>query len=735
MTPNKTLLDSITTDVDDTDADTVGTDHIGTDGVTVDRVKKLFNPKSIALIGATDKSFWSLSIYKNLLGGGFEGSVYLVNPRGIVVHGEQSYATLDDLPETVDLAFVMVSASVVLEVMGKVADARIPTAVVLTSGFGEVGEEGAKLEAELVQLARDRGITVLGPNGNGYVNNAASITPYGLPITTPLRKGNIGVVLQSGALASAVIQLAQTRNAGVSMLVSMGNESMVSMTDVMRYLVEDEATKVIVLFIESIRRPEDFLEVARRALLAGKPIVALKVGRSEGGARVAKAHTGSLVGDDGVIDAVFRQNGVIRVDSLEDLIVTGELLSHSGPLAGRRVGFVTPSGGACEVISDRAEDEGIEIPEFAEATQEKLRAVLPDFASVHNPIDVTGYILIDPELAVKALKAMQDDPNIDQIVYVAELPHDESPDIEVSIARARAQVEAIASVSKPVIVVSNTVTDITPFGRKVAEASGFPGVVGGIHHGMTALGRAAEWSEYYRAALAAQDEIVEVSEPIIVDAAPGEVFAERKASALLAEHGITVVPNVLVHTADHAVAAAEQVGYPIVVKLAADEIEHKSDIGGVKLNLRDADDVRQAFADVTAAGRLAGVADSAALVQPQRAGGIELIVGAVRDPKWGMVMAVGLGGVWVEILKDTTLHLLPVSREQVKQGLLSLRGAKLLTGARGTQAADLDAVVDAVLGIAQVVQRLGDNLESLEVNPLLVRGSEVEALDALITWR
>ncbi|HWD62787.1 MAG TPA: acetate--CoA ligase family protein [Humibacter sp.] len=715
--------------------ESTGADDANVGSVDVERVRQLFNPKSIALIGATDKSFWSLSIYKNLLEGGFDGSIYLVNPRGIVVHGQQSYAALDDLPETPDLAFVMVSTAVVLEVMGKVADAGIPTAVVLTSGFGEVGEEGARLEAQLVQIAQDRGITVLGPNGNGYVNNAASITPYGLPITTQLRKGNIGIVLQSGALASAVIQLAQTRHAGVSLLVSMGNESMVSMTDVMRYLVEDEATKVIVLFIESIRHPDDFLEVAHRALLAGKPIVALKVGRSEGGARVAKAHTGSLVGDDGVIDAVFRQNGVIRVDSLEDLMVTAELLSHAGPFVGRRIGFVTPSGGACEVISDRAEDEGIEIPAFAEETESRLRAVLPDFASVHNPIDVTGYILIDPELALKALKAVQDDPNIDQIVYVADLPHDAAADVETAIARASTQAAAIASVSKPVIVVSNTITDITPFGRHVAEASGFPGVVGGIHHGMTALGRAAQWSERYRAAASAETAAREVGLPIVVDASPGETFAERRAAAVLAEHGIPIVKNELVHSADEAAEAADRVGYPVVVKLAADEIEHKSDIGGVKLNLGDADAVRRAFDAVIAAGRGAGAADPAALVQPQRSGGVELIVGAVRDPKWGMVLAVGLGGVWVEVLKDSTLHLLPVNREQVKEGLGSLRGAKLLSGARGTQAADLDAVADVVVRIANVVERLGDRLESLEVNPLLVRGSDIEALDALITWR
>ena len=728
MTAIETLLPGI---------DVPGSDRVGADSLSIDRVKQLFNPKSIALIGATDKSFWSLSIYNNLRKGGFEGPVYLVNPRGIDVHGQKSYATIADLPETVDLAFVMVPVTVVFEVMERVAEAGIPTAVVLTSGFGEVGEEGALLEAQLVQLAQEHGITVLGPNGNGYVNNAASITPYGLPITEPLRKGSIGVVLQSGALASAVIQLAQTRHAGVSLLVSMGNESMVSMTDVMRYLVEDEATKVIMLFIESIRHPEDFIAVARQALLAGKPIVAFKVGRSEGGARVAKAHTGSLVGDDGVVDAVFRQNAVIRVDSLEDLMVTAETLSHTGQLVGRRMGFVTPSGGACEIISDRAEDEGIEIPSFDIATEDKLREVLPDFASVHNPVDVTGYILIDPDLAIKALKAVQDDPNIDQIVYVTDLPHDQPADVDASIARFTAQAEAIAAVKKPVIVMSNTMTDITPFGRRVAEASGFPGVVGGIHHGMTALGRAATWSERHRAAIAAdaQAEPAESIEPIVVDAAPGEVYAERKASALLAEHGIPVVPNVLVRSADDAVAVAERLGYPVVVKLAADEIEHKSDIGGVKLNLRDADAVRQAVVDVIEAGRGAGAADPAALVQPQRSGGIELIVGAVHDPKWGKILAVGLGGVWVEVLKDTTLHLLPVNRQQIKEGLQSLRAAQILAGARGSEAADLDAVTEAVWRIAQLVQRLGDNLESLEVNPLLVHGADVEALDALITWR
>ena len=436
--------------------------------VTLESVTRLFNPRSIALVGATDKSHWSSSIYQNLHDHGFTGPVYLVNQRGAVVHGEQSYARIADLPEEVDLAFLMVPTGAVLDVLGQVADRGIPTAVLLASGFGETGEEGAALERQVVELARDRGVTILGPNGNGYVNVASSTMPYGLPVPEDLPSGPIGVVLQSGALASSVLQLAQSRAAGLSLLVSMGNESMLSMTDVMRYLVEDDATKVIALFIESVRQPEDFIQVAQAALRAGKPIVALKVGRSQMGAQVAKSHTGSLVGDDRVVEAVFRQNGVIRVDSIEDLIVTAQLLASVGALPGRRIGFVTPSGGACEIIADRAEAEGILIPEFTPETEQRLTEVLPDFASVRNPVDVTGYILIDSQLAVKALEIVQHDPNIDALVYLSELPRDTPADVNASIQSHTDLAQSIRNAAKPTIVVGNVLTDVTPIGRRIA---------------------------------------------------------------------------------------------------------------------------------------------------------------------------------------------------------------------------------------------------------------------------
>jgi acetate---CoA ligase (ADP-forming) len=707
--------------------------------VTDGQVAQLFNPRSIALIGATDKSRWSWSTFGNLQLHGFTGPVYLVNQRGIGVHGQQSYARVADLPGPVDLAFVMVPTSAVLSVLAEVADHGIPSVVLLTSGFAEVGEEGAELERQVVDLARRRGLTILGPNGNGYINAAAGITPYGLAIDPPLLRGPVGVVLQSGALASAVLTFAQSRNVGVSLLVSMGNESMVSLTDVMRYLIDDDDTRVIALFIESLRHPDEFLALAREALVRGKPVVAIKVGRSQAGARVAKAHTGSLVGDDAVVDQVFRQNGVIRVDSLEDLIITAGLLAATGPLPGPRFGFVTASGGASEIIADRAEDEGIEIPEFSAETVRRLRQVVPPFAATQNPVDVTGYILVNRDLLRNALAAVHDDPSLDVLVLVSDLPRMAPPDPAVIIELYRQTSALLAGSAKPIVVLGNTLTDITPFGRDVARQTGYPGVLGGIHHGLTALGLALRWSELHRAAArqassaAAPPPRTEL--PLAVPDQPGASWSEHRAAAFLAAHGIPVVPSRLVDGPELAVEAAEALGYPVVVKLAADGIEHKSDIGGVKVGLGNASEVLAAYADVVSAGLEAGADVVGALVQPQRTGGIELLVGIVTDPTWGQVLAVGLGGVWVEILRDTALSVLPVDRAEILQSLAKLRGARLFDGPRGTEKADLDAVADAIASLASLAQRLGDRLEALEVNPLLVRGSQVEALDALITWR
>ncbi|MEV5495904.1 acetate--CoA ligase family protein [Nonomuraea fuscirosea] len=692
-------------------------------------VGELFNPGSIALVGATDKSGWSISTLSNLRTHGFTGSVHLVNPRGGVVHGLPAHRSLTEIAQPVDLAYVMVPTAAVLGVLREGAKLGIRCYVILTAGFGEAGEEGARLEAEITAFAAENGLTILGPNGNGYINAAAGVTPYGLPIAQPLLRGGVGVVLQSGALASSVLSFAQARNVGVSLLTSMGNESVVTVTDVVEYLVDDPATKVVALFLESIRNPAEFARVARRALEAGKPIVALKIGRSRLASHTAQAHTGALVGDDDVIDAALRQLGVIRVRSLEDLIITAGLLAATGPLPGRRVGVVTPSGGASEIIADRAEDEGLELPPFAPATVARLAEIVPSFGTVQNPLDVTGYVLIDRTLLGRALEAVTADPGIDLVMLLSEPPKTAPPDPAPVFATYAASARRIDASPVPVVVVSNVLTDVTEFGRQVQRETGFPYVAGGIEHGLHAIGAAVRWSEL-RARALSRPPTAPVTPRAVPSGATG-VWAEHRAAALLASAGLPVVPSELVREEAEAVAAAERFGYPVVLKAAAEGLGHKSDVGGVRLGLGSGEEVRRACREVAAAvPSLAGM-----LVQPQRGGGVELLVGVVRDPAWGLTLAVGLGGIWVEVLRDTALRVLPVDAAEVRAALAELRGTALLDGVRGGQPADLNAVADVVTRIAAFAGSLGDALESLEINPLLVNGSHVEALDALITWR
>jgi acyl-CoA synthetase (NDP forming) len=738
------------------------------------RLRALFHPQSIALIGASDNSGWSLGTFNNLRDHGFPGRVHLVNHRAAQVHGEKAYRALKAVPEPVDLAYVMVPTDAVLPVLREGAGLGIGTYVILTAGFGETGSEGARREEEIIEFARERGLTVLGPNGNGFINAAAGITPYGLPIPPPLLRGPVGVVLQSGGLASSVLSFAQSRNIGISLLVSMGNESMLSVADIVRYLVDDPDTKVIALFLESVRQPAEFAAVARLALAAGKPIVALKVGRSDKARHTAQAHTGALAGDDNVVDAVFRQLGVIRVRSLEDLIITAGLLAR-GPLPGPRLGVVTPSGGASEIIADRAQDEGLELPAYAPETVAALAAMLPGFATVANPLDVTGYVVVDRTLLGRALEIVTGDPGIDAVLLLAELPRDEPADPALARALFEATARRVAASPRPVVVVSNALTDITPVGRGYQASTGYPPVVGGMEHGLGAIGAAVRWSRAYRDAAAAAPEsssgtdlpgpppaartspsgapsrtdlpgspplpradLPRADPPGAGTGATG-VWAEDRAAALLASYGVPVVPSHRVDDEDAAVAASVAVGYPVVIKAVSGAIAHKSDVGAVRLALADEPAVRDAYRAVRNAARAAGAGDDAGVVvQPFRTGGIELITGVVRDPAWGLVLAVGLGGIWVEVLRDAALRVLlgePVGPAEVRRALGELRGAAILRGARGIAPPDLDRVAGVVARISEVAIGLGDRLESLEVNPLLVRGKQVEALDALVTWR
>ncbi len=708
-----------------------------TEHIAAERLRTFFRPHSIALVGATDNSRWSLYTFENLQKCAFAGPIYLVNPNREIVHGRRALKSLQDLPEGVDLAFIMVSTQLVLPTVKEAATMGIRQFIVLTSGFSEMGGVGAQLEQELVAFAREHDLLILGPNGNGFINIQDQIIPYGLPVLQPLTAGPVGVVLQSGALASAVLAFAQAHAIGLSLLVSMGNESMLSVTDIVDHLLEDENTRVIALFLESIRHPAELQRIANRARERHKAIVTFKIGRSEASSRTALAHTGALVGNDMINDAAFRQLGIVRVHSLEDLLVTAGLIGYSGTLPGRRMGVVTPSGGACDILSDLAENAGINMPDFAPETVERLQAVLPAFATAHNPLDVTGYVVVDGTLQQRALEVVGRDPNIDFVLNLASIEGAREvtqPILEGILAQYDQLAAIVRAAQHPIIHVTNTCIDLSPISRSVIERTGLH-FSAGLEHGMRALGQLLWWSDWIASRETSGQ--AEAERAVSSNQEYRGKWSEVQARVLLQQAGIPVTPGELVTTAEEAVQAAHRLGLPVALKVQSAEILHKSDVGGVALHLNSEEAVRHGF---TAMLELVQAAQPDAkvdgvLVSPMRTGGTELLVGVVRDQLWGLVLTLGLGGIWTEALRDTAVRLLPAGRAEIESMLGELRGASLLTGGRGRPTVDMQALSDIIYRISMLAYRLGPNLSTLEINPLWIDSERIEALDVLVEWQ
>ena len=705
-----------------------------------ERLRRLFSPTSIALVGASDTSGWARNVYESLRTGGFDGRFVPVHPRHPTAFGMPTQPSLRHLEEPTDLAFLLVPTHAVEDVVHHAAAAGIRNLIILAAGFGERGNDGRRLERRLVETAAAHGITLLGPNGLGFINAQAGVAAYGLTLSSPVIAGPVGMVLQSGALASAILRFARSHAIGLSLLISMGNEAMVTTADVIEYLIEDDATGVIALFLEQIRQPARFAALARRALEAGKPVVALKVGRSPGGQRAALAHTGAVAGDDAVVDAALRQLGVIRVRSLEELLVTAGLLGYAPPLKGRRMGVVTASGGACDIIADRAHEEGIEIPEFAPQTVAALEKVLPRFTDAQNPVDVTGYGLAH-EVAgasrpvVTALEAVTRDPNVDFVLHLGILiPPAPPPDAAALERQLDQQAAIIASSPIPVVAATTTCTDLGDYPRSLATPRRLH-LVAGLELGMTAIGHALRWQVRRRSHRSAPclDQPSPAASPDWLQRQPSGAWPETAGRRLLALTGVPMVPAELARSPDEAVAAAARIGYPVAVKVTGAGITHKSDAGGVALGLSSAAALQQAYSDVLQAA--AGMRDAQAdgvLISPMRAGGLELLAGVTVDLMFGPVLAVGLGGVWVEALHDVALRVLPIHRTDVREMLDELRGAALLRGGRGEKPVDLDRIADVLLRISEAAALVGPSLQALEVNPLWCRGDHVEGLDVLV---
>jgi len=700
--------------------------------ITGDRLTSLFRPSSVALVGASDKSTFSRIAHQNLVRFGFGERTYLVNRRGAETHGQPTVTSCTQIGEPVDVAYLMVPQAGTLAAMDDAAAAGIRNAVVLSSGYGEAGEAGRAAEAELAAHARSLGMVLLGPNHLGFANFVDRVPVCSIP-GLPEEAGPVALLSQSGASSSAMLDFATMVNVGLSYMVTLGNEAMITAGHVLDFMVDDPATQAVAIFMETVRDPGTFRRAARRAAEAGKAIVALKAGSSALSARTAAAHTGALVGDDRVIDAVFADLGVIRVDSIEDMLITAGAAAALGRLDRLGIGIVSISGGACDIVADRAEDLGADLPELAEPTRQALAGIMPAYGTVQNPLDVTGAAIIDPSIFTRSIEAMSADPSIGVIGVVNGMPWIDNGRPYMAQMFVDAIGAGIQSARCPVAYINQVMQPITGYTRAVMERGQIPYVIPGLRQAVVALRNIGWWSQSTRHA-----DPVPAQSAITVPPSGRRRgrWSEEAARQLLSAAGIPVVPGRLASCADEAVKAAAEFGAPVVLKVVSPQILHKSDIGGVRLNVpADEQAIRDAYAAVTAAaGTVDGARVEGVLVSPMRSGGTELLAGVVRDPQWGPVLAVALGGIFVEVLEDSALAPLPVTPGQARALLEKLRGRAVLHGSRGTTPADLDALAAVIARIGDLALALGGELESLEVNPLRVDGTAIEALDAVVTW-
>ena len=699
--------------------------------ITPGRLRDFFAPRSIALVGASETSGWARFIVAASSAVGYTGPLLPVHPRHQVIFGRPAVRTLRDLDEPADLAFILVPTEAVSTVIEDAAAAGVRNAVVLASGYREAGAGGVALEDSLVTSAASHGIVLLGPNCLGFLNTGARAAPYALTVPLPLTAGPVGIALQSGALASVLLAFARAHAIGVSTVASLGNEAMITTADMLDYLVADEQTRVICMFLEEIGDPAAFSAAALRADEAGKPIVALKAGASQVGQQAALAHTGAVAGDDAVVDAALRQLNIIRVASVEELLTTAALLGYDRHPAGRRMGVLTASGGACDIIADRASAHGIEIPPFSAGTTQAIAAKLPSFATARNPLDVTGYVLANARTTTltaidNALDAAVEDPGLDFVLFTGVTLPDARPPDEAAASLLEARLDWIAtrleSAPIPVIPIASTCVDVTGYARELLGKHDIQ-LLGGIELAVQAIDNALRWQE-------GRGKVRLLPGRPPVPAGTGSAWAESTARDLLASAGIPVVPGRIARSADEAAEAARSLGAPVALKISSAMVSHKSDIGGVLLNLSGDAAVRAGYEQVVAAAK-GHQSGNEVLVTSMRTGGVEVLAGVTMDPGFGPVLAVGLGGVWVELLRDISLRVLPVDASQVRQMLGELRALPVLQGARGGPAADLDVLAGVIARIGELAGTVS-GLRALEVNPLWVCGDQVEALDVLV---
>ena len=696
-------------------------------------LRHLMAPRRVAVIGASrDRQKIGGAIFHNLLDCGFTGAVFPVNPKAEAVAGVLAYPTVADIPGVVDLAVVVVPAAAVMAVVAECAAKKVSSVVVISAGFAETGEAGRALQNRLTALVRSSGMRMIGPNCVGILNTDPAVSLNASFAARAPLAGRIAMASQSGALGVALLDQAKAMGLGVAQFVSLGNRADISSNDLLAYWAADERTDVILLYLESFGNTRNFARIARQVTRI-KPVVALRGGRSSAGARAAASHTGSLAGPSAGLDALLRQTGVLQVDSIEDMFGVSQVMAYQPPPRGRRLAIVTNAGGPGILAADACAVQGLRLATLSPATRTRLAGFLPPEASTQNPVDMIASAT--PEAYRQAVEAVLADEGVDSVLMIFIEPLVTRPEPVAEAIRT-----AVAGTDKTVLacfMMARGAPELLRLGegRRVPSFI-FPEdairalALATAHAERTArpAGHAPELAGLDRAA--ARRRLAAAREA----AGPDGWLTPDEVLGLMADYGIAALPTAVVSSAEEAAAAAARLGLPAALKLRSRVLTHKTDVGGVRLRLGSAEEVATAYRDMAA--QLAelgqGAAMDGALVQPMQSmdQSRELILGMSRDPQFGPVLMLGLGGVQVEILRDVAFALPPLLDTDPDLMLETLKGKAILAPWRGWPAADLPALRDAVLRFAALVEDLPE-LTEIEVNPLLVlpEGRGVMALD------
>ena len=693
----------------------------------------LFNPRSIAVVGASDRpdSIGARTLDNLLVHSRFDGEVWLVSTSKPELHGRRTWPGIDSLPDTPELAVVVVPASATIGVLEQCAARGVRFAVVLTSGFGETGPEGQAMEVRMREIAAASGMRIYGPNCPGITNvNGRLGLTFSPSFPHDLKPGPIGIATQGGGLGRNIMQ-AMARGIGVGMWSSSGNEADLQVADFIDYLADADDIRVIVTLIEGIKDGARLVRALQKAARHGKPVVALKVGRSEEGARAAASHTASITGSAQVNSAVLAQLGVIEVDDIDELVDTAWLLARQLPGAVDEIAVYCSSGGAAALTADMIGQQHIALTRFQPETTRVLAEKFPSYAAVGNPVDTTAAILAQKGLFDDTLLQVCRDPGVALTVLPIAIEYGA---VTVEIAQAVLRVQA----QSPVPILPIWMSDRTGEGFELYARNGIV-PARSVGKAIKAVRRWLDHGRWRRRA----DRLDWQPWPTLgqpPQPGPALRLTEGAAKQWLSRHGIAVPASALATTREEALAAAERLGYPLVAKVASVDIAHKTEVGGVAIGLADAAAVGAAWDHVHASVRLHAPQARVQGLLVERmapAGGVEVLVGVSRDPVFGPVLTFGLGGIHVELFQDVARRLLPLSRAEAERMVREPRSFALLDGARGRPKADVAALVALLVAVSDFVAAQGDRIDEIDLNPVWVgpAGQGVMALDAVIVGR